>query len=273
MPFCYQSYYLDFPLQSGRVLDLFKPEQIREDTAVFFVHGGGWQAGSRSNFHPLMEKLNQQGFLCASTDYRLVAPSLPGNPCITILDQLSDIRQAYDAFCCIMKELDRPLNIAVFGSSAGAHLASLLLCTDPGECGEVCKQETHWSKPVCGLLQSTPATFTPWPNIFPHIWSSMQQAAGCTYDANPELFQRLSLNQYIRPDNPPLFFLEAENEHMFPARMNQKIVDMHRNMNIPSKLKIYPDAEHGFLYAASRPVQIEALNDLIEFVRRDSNSC
>ncbi len=270
MPFCFQSYYLDKPLQPGRVFDLFMPEKIMEDTAIFFVHGGGWQAGSRTGYHLLMEQLNLQGFLCASTDYRLVTPVIPGTTPITILDQLQDIRESYDHFCSILNALGRPLKIAVSGSSAGAHLASLLLCANPGECGESCRLAPPWSKPVCGILQSTPATFTPWPDIFPHIWSSMQQAAGCSFERCPGLFQRLSLKQYIRQDNPPLFFLEAENEHMFPARMNQNIVDAHRTMNIPSKLKIYPDAEHGFLYAASRSVQRQALNDLIEFVRQIS---
>ncbi|MDD3952850.1 MAG: alpha/beta hydrolase [Lentisphaeria bacterium] len=268
MSFCFQSYYLDKPLQSGRVFDLFIPAKITEETAIFFVHGGGWQAGSRTGFHLLMEQLNLQGFLCASTDYRLVAPVIPGTKPITILDQLQDIRESYDHFCSILNDLGRPLKVAVSGSSAGAHLASLLLCANPGECGESCRLDNSWCKPTCGILQSTPATFIPWPDIFPHIWSSMQQAAGCTYEANPERFQKLSLNSYIRIDNPPLFFQEAENEHMFPARMNQKIVDTHRKMNLSSRLKIYPDAEHGFLYAASRPVQIQALHDLIEFVRK-----
>ena len=268
MSFCFQSYYLDKPLQAGRVFDLFMPKQITEETAIFFVHGGGWQAGSRTGYHLLMEQLNQQGFLCASTDYRLVAPVIPGTTSVTVLDQLQDIRESYDAFCTILLALGRPLKIAVSGSSAGAHLASLLLCANPGECGEVCQLDHPWCKPACGILQSTPSTFIPWPNIFPHIWSSMQQAAGCSYEANPQRFRKLSLDSYIRKDNPPLFFLEAENEHMFPARMNQKIVDAHRTMNIPSRLKTYPDAEHGFLYAASRPAQIQALHDLIEFIRK-----
>lgn len=267
MPFGFQSYYLDKPLQPGRVFDLFIPEKITEETAIFFVHGGGWQAGSRTGYHLLMEQLNRQGFLCASTDYRLVAPVIPGTTPITILDQLQDIRESYDRFCSILRELGRPVKIAVSGSSAGAHLASLLLCAYPGECGEACQLENPWYKPECGILQSTPASFIPWPNIFPHVWSSMQLAAGCTYEANPERFRKLSLDRYIRKDNPPLFFLEAENEHMFPARLNQKIVDLHHQMNIPSRQKIYPNAEHGFLYAASRPVQIQAINDLIEFVR------
>ena len=217
MKYEFQSFYLDAPLIRGRVFDLFRPEKITRDTALFFVHGGGWHAGTRTEYHSIMEAYNELGFLCASTDYRLTGgirtPDCPG---LTALDQLKDIARLM-TLCSRMKAMGRPLNIAVFGTSAGAHLASLLLCADPGECGEQAALKNSWVKPSFGLLQSTPVAFEPWEDIFPMIWSDMQFfAAGCTYESNPERFRALSLTRYIRKDNPPLLFLEAENEHMFP---------------------------------------------------------
>ena len=135
----FQSYYLDRPLVKGRIFDVFEPEEITKDTAVFFVHGGGWHGGSRSFCHEFMQELNNRGWLAASTDYRLSG--------VTAFDQLQDIREAYDRFVSLLKRKQRPLKIAVYGESAGSHLASLLLYAEPGECGEKCQLENDWVKP------------------------------------------------------------------------------------------------------------------------------
>ena len=124
----FTSYFLDTPFVSGRVFDVFEPDSITEEISLFFVHGGGWQAGSRTIYHKLMEAFNNRGYLCAATDYRLKG--------VSVFDQLQDVREAYDHFVSWLKERGRPLKIAVCGGSAGAHLASLLLCADPGECGD-----------------------------------------------------------------------------------------------------------------------------------------
>ena len=117
MKHIFSSYYLDAPLVKGRVFDVFEPEEITKDVAVFIVHGGGWRAGTRTHFHEIMEALNERGYITASTDYRLNAKDA--------FQQLTDVRDAYNRFVELLKEKNRPFKIAVYGESAGAHLASL----------------------------------------------------------------------------------------------------------------------------------------------------
>ena len=45
MSFSYESIYFDNPIQTGRVMDIFMPEKVTREIALFFVHGGGWAAG------------------------------------------------------------------------------------------------------------------------------------------------------------------------------------------------------------------------------------
>ena len=154
MKHVFQSIYLDAPLQIGRIFDVFEPETVSKGIAVFLIHGGGWKAGSRGGRqHIIMQQFNDDGYICASTDYRLTG--------VTAFEQLQDVRESYDRFVSVLKAKKRPLRIAVFGTSAGAHLASLLLCAEPGECGEKAQLENEWVKPVQGILQSTPPQFTP----------------------------------------------------------------------------------------------------------------
>ena len=258
MGYTFQSFYLDKPLIKGRVFDVFEPEKVTEDIAIFIVHGGGWRAGSRASFHEIMEAFNNRGYIVASTDYRLDAKDA--------FEQISDIRAAYDRFVTYLKEKNRPLKIAVYGESAGAHLASLLLCAEPGECGEKNNFVNEWIKPVLGMLQATPYDFLPWEGMMPHFWNIMQDIAGAPYDQEPERYERLSLKNYIKSTNPPLFFLEAELENLFISELTKKIADQHRAMGIPTQWKVYSRIEHGFFYELKRKAQLEAFEDICSFL-------
>lgn len=258
MKHMYQSYYLDYPMVKGRVFDVFEPEEITKDVAVFIVHGGGWRGGSRNSFHEIMDALNQRGYLVASTDYRLYAKDA--------FEQLSDIRASYDKFISILKEKSRPLKVAVYGESAGAHLASLMLCAKPGECGEENSLENEWVPPFLGMLQATPCDFLHWEGMMPQFWSVMQDIAGAPYDKDPDRYERLSLRNYIREENPAIFFLEAELESLFPSEHTLKIAKQHREWGIATQWKVYEKVEHGFFYELKRKRQLEAFEDICLFL-------
>lgn len=265
MTFKFTSIYLDNPINYGRVIDIFEPEEVTQDIALFFVHGGGWGAGTRTCYHTIMRGFNEQGFICASTDYRL------GSDNVKILDQITDIRHAYDEFVCYLKTKKRPLKIFVSGCSAGAHLAELLAFARPGECGENLnykgrKLENEWVKPVGVSVQAAPVTFEPWEDIFPVIWTAMKWIAGVSYEQNPELYRRISPITYLRPDICPVFQLAAENEHMFPIQQAEDFVKQIQALGINARFKVYTNAEHGFFYDLTRRQQKEAFADILEFI-------
>jgi acetyl esterase/lipase len=241
------------------VFDVFIPEKITRDVSIFVVHGGGWRGGSRQSFHPIMEAFNNKGIITASTDYRLDAKDA--------FEQLADIRASYDRFVSLLKEMGRPTRIAVYGESAGSHLASLLVCAAPGECGEKNSLANKWVKPAFGILHATPATFEPWDDIYPQIWASMQNIAGAPYNKDPGRYRRLSLNRYIRKNNPPLFLIEAEYEFIFYTDMNRKmLLEKQLRLGIPSQMKVYSRMEHGFFYALNRKQQKACFRDIIDFI-------
>ena len=254
----FTSFYLDNPLVRGRIFDVFEPESITRDIAILFIHGGGWRAGSRTSFHEIMQAFSKQGYLTATADYRLDAKNA--------FDQLSDIRAAYDGLVSFLKEKGLPVKIAVFGESAGAHLASLLLCAAPGECGEKNELINEWVPPHMGILQSTPASFKLWEGMLPSLEKAMKSIAGADFCDNPEVYEKLSLCNYISKSNPPIFFMEAELEHMFLSKYTLEIVKKHRNMGIMSHWKVYEGMEHGFFFELRRNAQKEAFEDICGFL-------
>ncbi|HIJ73862.1 MAG TPA: alpha/beta hydrolase fold domain-containing protein [Candidatus Hydrogenedentes bacterium] len=264
MSFEYTSIYLDDPIVEGRALDVFEPGKARRELALFFVHGGGWRGGSRSGSHALMRAFNAEGFVCAATDYRLAG--------VHILDQLTDVRHGYDAFTGYLARHALPRQVAVFGSSAGAHLAALLALAVPGQCGESLRfhrkeLENDWQSPVGAILSCGPVTFEPWEDIFPHIWISMQDIVGVPYADAPEAYRRVSPIEYVGSESPPCFMVCAENEHMFPFDQTMRFVEKMRSFGGIAEHKVYPRTEHGFLYDVVRRQQKEAFSDIIAFLQ------
>lgn len=94
----------------------------------------------------------------------------------------------------------------------------------------------------------------------------MQRIAGVSYEEAPDVYEKLSLKNYVRCNNPPIFFMEAEREHVFPSKHTKKVVEMHNEMGIDSKWKMYEGVEHGFFFALDRIAQKEAFSDLIDFL-------
>ena len=261
MPLQLQSFYLDDPVQKDRVYDIFIPENITQDVAFFHIHGGGWRSGSRLAYHnPILSEMADRGYISATVDYRLD---------VSAVEQLKDCRDAYMHFAGELKKMGRPLKIAVQGGSAGGHLASLLIAAEPGAVGEKIDFTQEWIKPAYGILNSAPASFIPWNEIVPGIWESMQQAAGKPYEEDPDLYRRLSFDQYLHPDLPPLFFIEAEWEHVFWYPQKIELAKRLAAMNCKSIVKVYPNMEHGFLFNFDRVHQREAFEDMLKFMNQE----
>lgn len=261
--FEFQSVYFDSPIVPQRVLDIFMPETVTEEISIFFVHGGGWSGGSRTIYHQIMRAFNREGFICASTDYRLMSEG------VNVLTQIEDIRHGYLLFLQYLRSIKRPLRVFTHGSSAGAHLTALLSFAGPGDCGEDISHlpKMKWIAPVGTALQATPVKFEPWDDIFPAIWSSMQKIVAVPYEGNRHKYEKIAPDSHVTQKTCPTFFMEAENEHMFPLRYIKDIVGKMNSMGVRAEYKIYANAEHGFFYDVTRRQQKEAFNDILSFLK------
>lgn len=266
----FESLYLDTPLVGGRVLDIFHPAKITQPTALFFVHGGGWHAGSRSIFHTIIQAMMQRGFVCAATDYRLRSYQYKG---VLIGEQLMDVRHAYMAFAQRLAELDRPRKIVVYGVSAGAHLAWLASMTRPGECGDPVAHGTYdlakmdWIVPAGVAVQSLPAQFEPWDEISPAIAADMADIVGTPHAQSPELYHRVSPMRYVRAGLAPCLLMNAGYEHLFPLTQIHALATASRKVGNRVEMIDYPNVEHGFFYDVTRSSQKKALDDLVAFAQ------
>src|SRR6266542_4812567 len=111
------------PADPRQKVDIYAPEGAKNLPVVFWIHGGGWQAGDRTDIQIKPQAFVDKGFVFVSTGYRL----LPDVDMGTIIrDVAKSVRWVHDH---IAEHGGDPKRILVMGHSAGAQLAALISST------------------------------------------------------------------------------------------------------------------------------------------------
>ena len=112
------------PAHERQVLDVHAPKDAKGLPVVFWIHGGGWQTGDKSQVREKPRAFVERGFVFVSTNYRL----LPHVEMETIF------RDVAKALGWVHKNIAAhggdPNRLFVMGHSAGAQLAALICIDD-----------------------------------------------------------------------------------------------------------------------------------------------
>lgn len=107
-----------------QVLDVYSPQRAKDLPVVFWIHGGGWQTGDKSEIQVKPQAFVDKGFVFVSTNYRL----LPHVDMATIVrDIAKSIRWVHNH---IAEYGGDPERLFIMGHSAGAQLAALICIDD-----------------------------------------------------------------------------------------------------------------------------------------------
>lgn len=109
-------------------LDLILPKPPASGAPVhIFIHGGYWRAGSKSEYAYIAEPIVAAGGIAVLIDYALL-------PQARMPDLVAQVRRALAWVASHIGDYGGdPKRITASGHSAGAHLASYLASTAPGE--------------------------------------------------------------------------------------------------------------------------------------------
>ncbi|TGQ67398.1 alpha/beta hydrolase [Mesorhizobium sp. M00.F.Ca.ET.186.01.1.1] len=100
-------------------LDIYAPEDAGGLPVVFFVHGGAWRLGKRSQVNDKPAFLLANGFCFVSIDYRML-------PQADVATQAGDVEKAYAYIRAnIAEHGGDPNRIVGMGHSTGCHLIAL----------------------------------------------------------------------------------------------------------------------------------------------------
>lgn len=108
------------PADERQVLDVYAPLNAKNLPVVFWIHGGGWESGDKSDVQLKPQFFTGKGFVFVSTNYRLLPKVDMGT---IVRDIARSIRWVHDH---IAEFGGDPNRLLVMGHSAGAQLAALI---------------------------------------------------------------------------------------------------------------------------------------------------
>jgi acetyl esterase/lipase len=111
------------PAHERQVLDVYAPDGAENLPVVFWIHGGGWQTGDKTDVQIKPRVFAERGFVFVSINYRLL-------PDVEMGELIRDVARALGwVHRNIGSYGGDPTRIFVMGHSAGGQLAALL-CVD-----------------------------------------------------------------------------------------------------------------------------------------------
>ena len=232
-------------------LDLYLPKKRTSDKplpVIVFVHGGGWKGGDRkSGMRNLAPYVASGDYAGASVGYRLTNEAQwPA--------QIHECKAAIRWIRGHAKELNLDADhIAVWGSSAGGHLASII-----GTSGDVPALEgrlgkhTDQSSRVQGVVNyygpenfltmvDQPSTIDRTTQDYPEallIGGRVQDVADAAKSASPVT--------YISKDDPPFLTAHGTKDPLVPFAQATELQTKLKAAGVSSVLITMKDGGHGF---------------------------
>ncbi len=251
------------PVNERQMLDVYAPEGAKDLPVVFWIHGGGWQAGDRASVQSKPQAFNEKGFVFVSTGYRLL-PSVDMGTLIR--DVAKSVGWVHEHIADYGGNSDR---IFIMGHSAGAQLAALL-CTDDRylKAEGVSLSKIKGCVPVDGDTYDLPAIIT--------TAETRRQAHGQPqptfghrekFGNDPEKHRDFSAVTHVSKDKsiPPFFILFVSN-HPDTSAQAQRLGSVLKDADISAKVFGVKETTHTKINADIGLSDDAATKALFEFV-------
>ncbi len=265
--------YSTVPGYRPMVVDLYLPPKAKVARArplVIYIHGGGWvgghtrQAAAFSNFPGVLARLASEGFVVASLEYRLAGEArFPA--------QLQDVRAAIRFLKgnAAKYGID-PARVALWGGSAGGHLAALgsLSCGAPGFDA---KPEAAGSECVQGaVIWYGVFDFAP---LVARAEGAPVGLLGCATGAicSADKIAAVSPLTYLDAKDPPFLLIHGEADKTVAVAQSLEAFDRMKAVGVPVEKIAFPGIDHSFIGAtpkATRDATLTAINATFDFFHR-----
>lgn len=212
-------------------LDVYSPEDGGDEPRpiVVFLHGGGWEDGSRAEYRFVGEALVSRGFIAVLPDYRLYPDvRFP----VFIEDAALAVRWAHEHAAELGADPDR---LFLMGHSAGAHIAAMLNFDERYLAAEGGGRE--WIRGFIGLSGAY--------DFLPFMTPRLREIfAGAEHlgDTQPVCF--------VDGGEPPTLLLHGEADDIVWPRNSRRLAAAIRSQGGRVAEIYYPDFDHVDTLAA-----------------------
>ncbi len=235
-------------------LDMARPASGAEPfPAVVWLHGGGWQAGSKSDNRAAIRQLAEQGYVAVAVEYRF-APRFP------FPAQIEDAKCAVRYLRAHAQELNiDPERIGACGESAGGHLALMLGLTEPKDGFEGKGGHAEQSSKVQAVVSFVSAT------DFRKSRKPSREAAEAvrgyyhgkdlaqvmreflgTLDPNAPVMRRVSPITYVHSGAPPILTFYGDRDPFVAIEHGQLLDKALKRAGVETTMVIVKGGGHGW---------------------------
>jgi acetyl esterase/lipase len=228
-------------------LDILRPKQPPAEPmpVVVYIHGGAWKGGNKAGMPGLCNRLAQQGYFCASVEYRFSQEAV-------FPAQIEDTKCAIRFLRAHAKQYSiNPDRIGVWGHSAGGHLVALLgTAGDAKDLEGKGGWEDQSSRVQCVVDCFGPTDFTVIPkgmeNVKEQMTGPVAQLLGGPVPENADKAAQASPLKYVSKDDPPFLIMHGDQDPVVPIDQSERFCEALKKAGVDATLYIVKGAGHGF---------------------------
>lgn len=259
--------YSSIPGYRPLLLDLYMPAGNSHHPLVLFVHGGSWTSGTKratghySDFPGVLARLAARGFTVASVDYRLSSEAIYPAALQDIKASIRFLRANASRF-----GIDRN-RVAVWGASAGAHLAAMTAMTgddaslepayrsDPDQSDRV-QAFVGWYGPYdipaafSQAMAAAPAAGTPMSPEEAAESTGPMSFFGCTpQGCPPGVLESASPVNFVDKNDPPALLIHGTADATVSQDQSIGLYNGLKNAGVRAELLLIDHAGHSWTCA------------------------
>lgn len=244
---------------SAQKLDLLLPNAPSQKPfpLVVFIHGGGWKSGDKSTTQSMLQRVMGSNYAGATLNYRLTGEAIwPA--------QIHDVKAALRWLHAHGREYGyNPDRMAVWGTSAGGHLAAMLGTTNGVEALEGAEGEhtAESSSVSCAVSFFGPTDLLSMP-LYPsgtdHTASDSPESRllGGPIPDLPERAREASPSTWVDAEDVPFFIAHGDKDTSVPYQQSVLLTRKLREVGVSTHFVKVIGAGHNLpqdeLYARLR---------------------
>jgi acetyl esterase/lipase len=230
-------------------LDLARPEPAAGvHPALVFIHGGGWQGGSRAGYKRVIQEAAKRGYVAVTVEYRLTDPDKQRKAKNPFPAQIEDVKCAVRWLRANAEKYHiDPNRIGASGESAGGHLSLLL-----GVTGSTRQFDGNGGNPdASSQVQAVvnyygPTDLARMYGANPRVDALLRTLVGGTPQERAEAYKVVSPVTYVTKDVCPILTLHGTADKTVPVDQAVLFDAAMKKAGATSELMLLDGQGHGF---------------------------
>ena len=223
---------LEYGSHTHQKYDIYLPKNRTSETKVLIlVHGGGWNAGEKSEMNAFKDFIREQlpDIAVVNMNYRLADENNPPYPM-----QINDIGQLVQELYDRAQEFQISKEIGFIGSSAGAHLSLLWSYAHDT------KKQVNM---VCSIVGPTNLLDEAYINTPNQVLRTLLDQFG----NDPEVLEEVSPLYQVKLTSPATILFYGAQDALIPNSQGISLKDRLVELNVEHQFTLYPNGGHGWV--------------------------